>query len=110
MPWPDVHCPPGSGLTARKHLDHIVDRAHRDQVAGLKDIEAAVEACLKEACLRGDPPQRGKAPPVSEHGAAVLWARVCADDGNWDDCEKALRHGVAPPTRKKKPKSDEGSS
>ena len=32
------------------------------------------------------------------------------DAGNWDDCEKALRHGVARPTRKKKSRGDEGGS
>ena len=95
MAWPKVHIPPGKGPTAEQHLGKIAKAARDAGTNLLTDIEKAIQACEKAACLKpGATPARGKPPKEPDHCNAVLLARYYATAApDWDACLSALRHG-----------------
>ena len=105
--WPDVRVPAARGPTARKHLEWIQRAVLRARPTNQGVIEAAIADCLDGKCLQGgDSPHRGRPPQVHAHGASILFARVCAQELDWEGCIAALRHGERPdPSRKTKTRS-----
>jgi hypothetical protein len=92
--WPDVPVPAAKGPTARDHLDRIERAAQGAGRDARTAIEAAIDACVHGMCFTSEATP-GKPPPADQHGTMILYARVCADEQDWDGCSAAMQHGTA---------------
>ncbi|HEX5135782.1 MAG TPA: hypothetical protein VFY93_02340 [Planctomycetota bacterium] len=106
MAWPHSKIPRNGPSTARDHLERIAKAVRAARTPYQTDIEKAIEACEKAACLQpGNAPQRGRPPEDIAHGNAVLAALYYAlVSSDWEKCLDALRHGEAPPEQARKAK------